>query len=430
MGSQTVSQKLYQLSKQAREYPNRVFTTLHHLIDVDFLREAYNRTNKNAAAGVDKVTAKEYAANLQGNLERLYRRYKEGNYKAPPVRRIWIEEENKQRPIGIPAFEDKILQRAVAMILNAIYEVDFYDFSYGFREKRSAHDALLMLRNSCYEVKVSMIIDADVSKFFDKMEHDEIRKILRKRVNDGKIIRFIGKWLNAGVMESGQVHYPDCGSPQGGVISPMIANIFLHEVLDKWFVNKVQPRLGKRSFMVRFADDFVIGCESEEDAHRLMNALPKRFARYGLTIHPEKSKMVCFKQTSKCTEKCGNGTFDFLGFTHYWARSRNGYWVIKRKTMAMRHRRAIRNLFLYCRNNKHEPVKEQHKDLSAKLHGLYGYYGIRGNYRMLWMIYQKVRGFWKRWLGRRSRDGYVSWEKFTEFLDVWKLPLPRITKQV
>ena len=174
----------------------------------------------------------------------------------------------------------------------------------------------------------------------------------------------------------------------------------------------------------------VIGCESEEDAHRLMHALPKRFARYGLTIHPEKSKMVCFKQTSKCSEKCGNGTFDFLGFTHYWARSRNGYWVIKRKTMASRHRRAIRNLFLYCRNNKHEPVKEQHKDLCAKLHGLYGYYGIRGNYRMLWMIYQEVRGFWKRWLGRRSRDGYVSWEKFAEFLDVWKLPRPRITKQV
>ncbi len=210
--SQTVSQKLHQLSEQAREHPEWVFTTLHHLIDVEFLREAYYRTSKSAAAGVDRVTAKEYAINLEANLDDLYHRYRDASYKAPPVKRVWIEKEDKsQRPIGIPAFEDKILQRAVAMLLSAIYENDFFDFSYGFREKRGAHDAIKSLRGACYQERVKVIIDTDVSKFFDTMPHDWIREILRKRVNDGKIIRFIGKWLNAGVIEKGKIFYPSCG---------------------------------------------------------------------------------------------------------------------------------------------------------------------------------------------------------------------------
>jgi len=429
--SPTVSLKLYHLSEQAKKYPDRVFTTLHHLIDVDFLREAYNRTNKNAAAGVDKVTAQAYSEHLEANLRDLYQRYKEGNYVAPFVKRVWIEKEDKsQRPIGIPAFEDKILQRAVAMILSAIYEVDFYDHSYGFREKRSAHDAIKALRDCCIREKVSVVIDADISKFFDKMPHDCIREILRLRMNDGKLIGLIGKWLNAGVMENGSIYYPDCGSPQGGVISPVIANIFLHHVLDEWFVEQAKPRLSGKSFLVRFADDFVLGCESEEDGKRLMKVLPKRFEKYGLTIHPDKSKMIRFKWPSKCTDKSGNGTFDFLGFTHYWSKSRNGNWVIKRQTSRKRQRRAMRNLYVYCRNNKHEPVMEQYKQLSAKLHGLYNYYGIRCNYRALWMLYQHVRNSWKRWLGRRTRGGNIRWEKFDRFLSVWTLPRPRITKMV
>ena len=431
LGSQTVSLKLYHLSEQAKQYPDRIFTTLHHLIDVDFLREAYRRTNKQASAGVDKVSAQEYGANLEENLIDLHRRYKEGSYVAPFVKRVWIEKEDKsQRPIGIPAFEDKILQRAVAMILNAIYEVDFYDGSYGFREKRSAHDAIKALRDSCYTEKVSVVIDADISQFFDRMPHERIREILRLRMNDGKLIGLIGKWLNAGVMEKDSVHYPDCGSPQGGVISPVIANIFLHHVLDEWYVNEVKPRLTGRSFLVRFADDFVLGCENEKDGYRLMKVLPKRFEKYGLTIHPEKSKMIRFKWPSRFSDKSGTGTFDYLGFTHYWGKSRNGNWVIKRQTSRKRQRRAMRNLYLYCRNNKHDPVMEQFKQLSAKLHGLYNYYGIRCNYRALWMLYQHVRSSWKRWLGRRTRDGYISWEKFDRFLSVWALPRPRITKMV
>ena len=429
--SQTVSTKLYQLREQAKQHPYRVFTTLHHLVDVDFLKEAYRRTKKNAAAGVDKVTAEQYAEHLDENLASLCLRYKEGRYIAPLVKRVWIEKDDgSQRPIGIPAFEDKILQRAIAMLLGAIYEIDFYDFSYGFREKRSPHHAIKSLREACLKEKVSTIIDADVSKFFDKMPHDRIREILRLRVNDGKIISLIGKWLKAGVFEDGRVYYPDCGSPQGGVISPLIANIFLNHVLDEWYVTQAKPRLQGRSFLIRFADDFVIGCEFEEDAHRLMRVVPQRFGKFGLSIHPDKSKMIRFKWSPKQVTKTGNGTFDFLGFTHYWGRSRQNNWVIKRQTMRKRQARAMRNLYLYCRFNLHEPVQEQHSKLSSKLNGHYNYYGIRCNYRQLLMVYQHVIDSWRRWLGRRSRDGYISWKKFGKFLEVWQLPKPRITKMV
>ena len=429
--SPTVSLKLYQLRVQAKQHPERVFTTLHHLVDVDFLREAYRRTRKDAASGADRVTAHDYAKHLESNLESLHKRYREGSYVAPLVRRVWIEKEDgSQRPIGIPAFEDKILQRAIAMILGAIYEIDFYDFSYGFREKRGAHHAIKSVRDGCYQAKVSTIIDADVSKFFDNMPHDRIREILRMRVNDGKILQLIGRWLKAGVVEDGSISYPSCGSPQGGVISPLIANIFLHHVLDGWFVEEVQPRLKGKSFLVRFADDFILGCEVEADAGRIMRVLHKRFAKYGLTIHPDKSKVVHFRWPSRLTEKSRTGTFDFLGFTHYWGKARSGSWVVKRQTMRKRQARAMRSIYVYCQDNRHEPIVEQLKGLSDKLRGLYNYYGIRCNYRPLWMLYQHAKVCWRKWLSRRSHTGYINWEKFDEFLKVWKLPEPRITKMV
>lgn len=431
MRSQTVSLKLDQLRAQARQHPQRVFTTLHHLVDTNFLREAYRLTRKDAATGADGVTAEEYAEHLERNLESLHERFKEGRYVAPFVRRVWIDKEDgSQRPIGIPAFEDKILQRAISMILSAIYEVDFYDFSYGFREKRSPHDAIKSVRDGCYEAKVCTVIDADVSKFFDDMPHDRIREILRLRINDGKIIQLIGKWLNAGVVEGGNISYPSCGSPQGGVISPLIANIFLHHVLDEWFVDVVQPKLKGRSFLVRFADDFILGCEVDIDARKVMRVLSKRFDRYGLSIHPDKSKMVHFRWPSRFSRKSRTGTFDFLGFTHFWGRSRSGHWVVKRQTMRKRQARAMRVIYLYCQSNKHEPLRDQLKGLRVKLIGLYNYYGIRCNYRSLWMIYQYTRECWRKWLSRRSNTGVISWKKFEQFLKIWKLPEPIITKMV
>jgi len=429
--SETVSLKLYQLKQQARENPTRVFTSIHHLIDVPFLQEAYRRTNKSAAAGVDEVTALDYAENLDANLISLYKRYRSGNYKAPAVKRVWIEKEDgTQRPLGMPAFEDKILQRAIAMLLSAIYEVDFHFFSLGFREKRSPHMALKYLRDSCYRERASVIIDADVSKFFDNMSHTHIREIIKLRVNDGKVIRFIGKWLNAGVVENDNISYPSCGSPQGGCISPLIANIYLHHVLDEWYVQEVKPRLLGKSFIVRFADDFVIGCENPSDGERLMKVLVKRFERFNLTIHPEKSKKIQFSHPSRTRGENQTGTFDFLGFTHYWGKTRSGGWAIKRKTAKKKMRRAMRNLWTYCRNFKHEPLEVQSKDLRAKLLGLYHYYGIIGNYKMLEVLYEHALFAWKRWLGRRTRDGYITHERFKLLTDRWCLPLPRIMKQV
>ena len=360
--SQPISTQIQEIAKQAIEYPEMVFTTLAHRIDVEWLRGAYRQTNKSSAAGIDGITAAEYAANLDENLRNLHQCVVNGQYKAPPVERVWLDKEDgRKRPIGKPTFEDKIVQRAVVMLLEPIYEQEFYDFSYGFRKGHSAHQALHETREACRQENINWIIDADVSRFFDELGHDQLRGFIKRRVNDGGIMRLIGKWLNAGVMEEGKLTYAEKGSPQGGVISPLAANIFLHYVLDEWYEQEVKPRLKGRSFLVRFADDFIIGCELESDARRVMEVLPKRFERYGLTIHPEKTKLVKFGKPPK-KEQPGskNETFDFLGFTHYWAKSRRGYWVIKRKTARKRQRRSIKSLCQWCKQNRHLPIEEQY----------------------------------------------------------------------
>ncbi len=287
-------------------------------MDIEFLREAHTRTRKKKSSGVDKVTAKEYTENLEENLQNLYDRMRSGKYKAPPVKRVWIEKEDKsQRPIGIPSFEDKIVQRAVAMLLGAVYTQDFYDFSYGFIEGRSPHQAIKVIWEQCTyknNNNINWILDADVSGFFDNINHEFLRNIIKERVNDGGLLRYIGKWLNAGVQEGTTLSYSDEGTPQGGVISPLLANIFLHHVLDDWFMKEVKPRLKGQCFLVRFADDFVIGFEKEEDARRMMSVLTKRFARFDLTIHPKKTKLIRFGRPDEVLESDDqNGTFDFLG---------------------------------------------------------------------------------------------------------------------
>ena len=254
--SQTVSTKLQRIAEQASSYPELVFTSLMHNIDKQFLFEAYRRTRKDGAPGVNGVTAQEYAQNLEENLKDLHERMRSGRYKAPPVKRAWIEKEDKSRRlIGIPEFEDKIVQRAVTMILGAVYEQDFLDVSHGFREGHSPHGALGKLFQQCMAMNIGWIVDADVSGFFDNLDHNKLREIIKRRVKDGGILRFIGKWLNAGVVEGETLSYPEKGTPQGGVISPMISNIFLHTVLDEWYTNEVKPRLKGRSFLIRFADD-------------------------------------------------------------------------------------------------------------------------------------------------------------------------------
>jgi RNA-directed DNA polymerase len=269
--SPTVTPKLQRIAAQAARDSERVFTTLAYLIDEDFLREAYRHTRKSSAPGIDGVTAEAYAEHLDENLRDLHERLRSGRYQAAPVERVWIEKEDgSQRPIGKPVFEDKIVQRAVAMLLEAIYEQDFLDCSYGFRPGRSPHAALHELRERCMNEGRGWIVDADVSGYFDSIDRTCLREVLRKRVNDGSILRLIGKWLRAGVMDHGELTHPETGVVQGGVISPVLANIFLHHVLDEWFEREVQPRLKGRSFLTRFADDFVIGCELEADAQKIM----------------------------------------------------------------------------------------------------------------------------------------------------------------
>lgn len=262
---------------------------------------------------------------------------------------------------------------------------------------------------------------------FDNLDRKLLREFIKQRVNDGGILRLIGKWLNAGVLEGEILRYPDKGTPQGGVISPMLANIFLHHVLDGWFVKEVKPRMKGHCFVIRFADDFIIGCELEADARRILEVLPKRFGRFGLSIHPEKTALVKFGRPSFSRE-CGrgDGTFDFLGFTHYWAKSRRGTWVIKRHTASKRIRRAMKSLWQWCRSNRHRPLKEQHRTLCLKLRGHFQYYAIQGNARMLEKIFKHAKKAWRYWLSRRSHKSYISWEKFERLLKSYPLPRPRI----
>jgi group II intron reverse transcriptase/maturase len=432
-GSPIISPKLQKIAEQARNNPEWTFNNLYRLIDKELLLEAYQRTSKDSAAGVDKVTAKDYAEALYENLHDLHERLKSNRYVAPPVERVWIEKEDgKQRPIGKPCYEDKIVQRAVVMILAVIFEPIFLPFSHGFRKGHNQHQAIRELREQCLKLNINWIVDADVSGFFDTINHEILRSFIEKKVNDGGIMRLIGKWLNAGVLDGGNMIYPDKGTPQGGVASPMLSNIFLHYVLDEWFVQDVQPRLKGKSFLIRFADDFIIGCEQEADARRVLEVLPKRFSRFKLTIHPEKTKLVRFvRPTAKEQTAKETGTFDFLGFTHYWAKSLRGSWVIKRKTIGKRLRRFMKAIWGWCRENRHDPIIEQHKTLCSKLRGYYQYYGIRGNYKLLEDVFEHTERAWRYWLGKRNSKGYVNIEKFNAvFRKVFPLPTPRIIHNI
>lgn len=423
--SLTISTKLQRIANQAVRNPDMVFNNLSHLIDFEFLLEAYYRTRKNGAPGVDKVTAKEYSEKLMDNLLDLHARLKSNRYKAPPVERVWIDKEGgKKRPIGKPAFEDKIVQKACVMLLSPIYNHDFYDFSHGFREGHSQHQALQEIRQKCLNLNINWILDADVSGFFDNIDHRLLREFLGKRVNDGGVKRLIGKWLNAGVVDQGIWSRSEKGTPQGGVVSPLLANIFLHYVLDEWFVKDVQPRMRGRCFIVRYADDFIIGFELEQDAHRVMEVLPKRFARFGLSIHPDKTKLERFGRPRKEGDSKLNKTFDFLGFTHYWSMSRRGNWIIKRKTIGKRLRRFIKSMWQWCRLNRHLPVKEQYWKLCDILRGYYQYYAVIHNSRALGAVRYHVNRAWQFWLSRRCAAGKVRWDQFEKLTSLY-FPLPR-----
>ena len=433
--SETISTRLQQIANRAGSAPEMAFNNLSHLIDRDLLMEAFRRTRKDGGPGVDGQTAAVYAVDLEANLLDLLNRVKTGRYRAPAVRRVHIPKDDRgnPRPIGIPTFEDKLLQRATAMLLSAIYEQDFYPCSYGFRPRRSAHQALQTLWEGTTSMGGGWVLEVDIRKFFDNLDHQQLRSILDLRVRDKGIRRLIGKWLNAGVLEGVELSYPEAGTPQGGVISPLLANVYLHEVLDKWFKLQVIPCLRGRAEMFRYADDFVIVFQEERDARSVAAVLPKRFAKYGLSLNEEKTRLVQFVRPSRSTKgtRPEPGTFDFLGFTHHWGLSRYGKPVVKRRTAKTRLRRALKAVSQWCATNRHLRLGEQQLTLRRKLQGHYNYYGITGNYPMLHCFHQQVIRVWKDWLNSRSQKPTLTWEKmWRKVVALFPMPKPRVVKSV
>lgn len=422
---ETVSTKQTRIAERAKQMPGKAILTLANQIDPNWLREAHRQTRKDAAAGVDGQTANEYKEHLEENLQGLLDRAKSGRYQAPPVRRVHIPKGGGQtRPIGVPTYEDKVLQRAVVMLLEPVYEEDFYDFSYGFRPGRSAHDALEALDAGLYQMRGGWVLDVDIRSFFDSLDRKKLQELLRKRVADGVVTRLVGKWLRAGVLEDGVMTHVEQGTPQGGVISPLLANIYLHEVLDQWWDQEVRPRMRGKGLLIRYADDFVMVFSEKQDAERVLEVLPKRFARFGLTLHPEKTRMVRFLPLGPEGEQ--PESFDFLGFTHYLGPTRRGHWTPRRKTARRRVSRALREIGGWMRAARHEPIGEQACTLGRKMQGHFSYYGIRGNSQAIGRYAHAVRRLWKKWLGRRSQRGCLTWEAFNRLLARYPLPKARL----
>ena len=436
---ESVSTLQQRIAERAKRSPELGFTSLAHLMDLSWMYKAFALTRKDGAVGVDGQTAEDYVGdNLEPRLVDLLDRAKSGTYRAPPVRRVHIPKGTgpETRPLGIPTFEDKVLQRAVVMVLETVYEQDFLDCSYGFRPGRSAHQALDAVWRQGTEMGGCWIVEVDIQKYFDTLDHAHLRELLKQRVQDGVLLRLIGKWLNAGVLEDGSLMHPDAGTPQGGVISPLLANVYLHYVLDVWFTRDVQPRLRGRSFLVRYADDFVMGFACEEDARRVLEALPQRFGKYGLTLHPDKTRLVPFRRPAPKSNHWGSGgqdqpgSFDLLGFTHYWGRSWKGFWVVKRKTAQGRLSRALTRIAAWCRLHRHAPIAEQHQTLSQKLRGHYAYYGITGNGYAIQSFRTAVIRTWKKWLSRRRRRDFLSWATFSRLLKRFPLPAAQVVHSV
>ncbi|QIL89665.1 group II intron reverse transcriptase/maturase [Microbulbifer sp. SH-1] len=415
----SMSTALLRLATLGQEHPQRCFTNLNQYLTQDLLRAAFHQTRKDGAAGVDGQTAADYGQRLEEHLESLLARVKDGSYKAPPVRRSYVPKGNGKRPIGIPTFEDKVLQRAVVRILEKLYEPIFHPYSFGYRPGKSPHKALEQLRQQLSESGGGYVIEMDIQSFFDTLDKHQLRVFLQQRVGDGVILRLINKWLKAGVMEAGSIHYPEQGTPQGGVISPMLANVYLHHVLDQWFEQEVKPRLISSASLIRFADDAVLLMKNAEDADRVMAVLPKRFHRHGLALHPEKTRVTRFKPQE-------NVSIDFLGFTHYWKRSQRGGWSICRKTMKSRFARSIRAIGNWCSENRHLALPEYHAALCRKIRGHYAYFGIRGNSNALKRFLYVVRNTWVKWLRKRSQRHRLNWKAVERLLLRYRLPAARL----
>lgn len=422
---------LERVSVAARRSRQTRFTALLHHADEAALLRAFRRQRRAASAGVDGVTVEAYEHDLEQNLRDLCDRVHSGRYRPQPVRRTSIPKaDGGHRPLGVPVLEDKIVQGAVTEVLSAVYEVDFLGFSYGFRPRRSAHHALQALHTALMTRKVLWVLDADIRSFFDSVNHEWLLRMLSHRIADPRILRLIGQWLRAGILERGEWKDALEGTPQGAGISPLLANVFLHYVIDLW-VHRWRRQAHGCVSVVRYADDFVMGFESEADARKMLADLTERLVKFGLALHGDKTRLIMFgKYAAERRRRIGMRrpeTFDFLGFTHYCAVSRDGRFIVKRKTQRKRMIRKLKELRIEVRRRMHRPVAEQHEWLSRILRGHFAYFGVSSNMRAMASFAYEVRRLWRRALARRSQRG-MTWDRFARFLRVFPLPMPTITR--
>ena len=427
-----MSPGILKVVERARREPEGRFHSLAHLIDVPALRRAYDRMRKDAAVGVDGMTKEQYGQDLEERLRDLHVRLKSKCYRHQPIRRVHIPKgQGKTRPIGISAFEDKLVQNSVREVLEAIYEQDFLDCSYGFRPRRRTHDAIRTLDRIVHRGEVNWILEADIVSFFDCVDRTALVEMLQTRVADGSLLRLIGKCLHVGVLDGAEFIRPKIGTAQGSVLSPMLGNVYLHYVLDLWFETEVKPRMRGRATLIRYCDDFIIGFEREDDARRVMNVLGKRLGRFGLSLHPDKTRLLPFRRPP-ARQRGGKGptTFDFLGFTLHWGRSRKGRWGMYCKTRSANLRRAIQSVYDWCRRHRHWRVREQHAAIVRRLRGHFNYFGVSGNFRSLLLLVEATKRAWFKWLCRRSQRKRLTWERFGDLLRALPLPRPRITIRI
>jgi RNA-directed DNA polymerase len=427
----TMSPELLRVMERAKD-PQFVFLSLAHLVDEAALTRAFHRIRKDAAVGVDGITKEQYGQELESNIRNLHRGLRTMRWRHQPILRVHIpKEKGKSRPIGISALEDKVVQEALREVLEAIYEPIFHNCSYGFRKGRGAHDALRALNQVLYRGEGNWILELDVQSYFDSIVRRMLKEMLRERVVDGSLLRLIGKCLHVGVLDGEEYFEPGEGTVQGSVLSPVLGNIYLHHVLDVWFERDVTPRLRGRAHLVRYADDAVIAFEREDDARKVMEVITKRFEKYGLKLHPEKTRVVRYERPDRGTSVGkGPGTFDFLGFTHYWCRSRRGRWVPWVKTRKARLRRFITTVADWCRRHRHEEVKDQHAALTRRINGHFNYFGVNGNAPSLRHVARACEAVWHKWLNRRSQNARMIWDRFASLLQEYPLPKACIRVQL
>lgn len=427
--SESMSPGLLKVAERARREPHAQFHSLAHLMDVDALRRAYARQRPSAAAGTDGVTKEQYGQDLEANLQDLHQRLRTLRWRHQPLRRVHIPKEGqpgKTRPIGISCFEDKIVQGALSEVLSAGYEQDFRDCSYGCRPGRSAHDALRALDQAGMTGGANWVLEADIESFFDRVSWTRVREVLQQRIPDGSITRLVGKCMHAGVLDGDELLSPECGTPQGSALSPLIGNLFLHHVLDQWFEGDIKPRLRGTAVLIRFVDDFVLVFTRRDDAEYVQAALAQRMGAYGLRLQPDKTRLIPFARPTRAqTSGKGPGSFDLLGFTCYWRRARTGRWVLAYKTKRARRRRAIQAVYAWCRHHRHLSIPEQHRALSKRLQGHYNYFGVSGNVDSLVRLAHHAKRAWYKWLNRRSQKSRLNWKRFEDLYRDFPLPTPR-----